>query len=249
MHLAAMSKTPAMVDLLCDEKLDVDASTTRMHLCPLLLAVLIGSPETVECLLKHDANPNTAITFPQEEVQKALQEAPKEMADLFTMKEFGLPLMFATMNDDAPTIKLLLAHGATPLSTSAQQVLQPFIDENRCKAHLQQLAKICLEWVKAHDNRFPMSATVWQDLKIPKELLVCPGKSDLDNGYCYNVALEGKTLKDFAKPGEVIMFADCKRADHLIHVADDIDKSRHTNCFCAAYLDGNAASTNTVTLQ
>ena len=50
-----------------------------------------------------------------------------------------------------------------------------------------------------------------------KELLKCPAKPDAANGYGYNVALSGKSLGAIADPNELVIFADCKSADNLIH--------------------------------
>ena len=50
-------------------------------------------------------------------------------------------------------------------------------------------------------------------------------------------------------PANVIVFADCNNPDGLIRSWDDIDTTRHGDCFCAVFLDGHAAFINADTLE
>jgi prepilin-type processing-associated H-X9-DG protein len=238
----------AVFNLLWSNFPDVYSVSTAWHCTPLLRAILDNSPMIVNSLLQHGADPNIAMTVAPELRRRLESQADAKMAAVVNLPEFGKPIMVAEAMGNADISKLLIDHGATPLSDATKKLVlascklaEETAEDAACIAHLKQMALSSLMYAQDNRENLPPSTTIWTDLRIDAKLLHCPQSPDLDNGYGYNMALSGVSLGNVLDPSLVIVFADCKSTDHLLHSVDDIDRTRHGKKFYAAFLDGHVA--------
>ncbi len=68
--------------------------------------------------------------------------------------------------------------------------------QSTCVSNQRQIASNVMIYAQDHEETLPVTATVWNDLRLDPGIMICPtaGKS-ITNGYMYNDAIDATTLK------------------------------------------------------
>lgn len=109
-------------------------------------------------------------------------------------------------------------------------------------------------YAQDHDECLPEAPGVWDELNLGKNLLRCPSKARMANGYVYNYRMSGRALGEIDDPVTTILTADGLHAgytpaanespqamityDNVAYDIEDYDK-RHGKKFLASYADGH----------
>ncbi|MHB9024571.1 MAG: hypothetical protein ACYC7E_10400 [Armatimonadota bacterium] len=133
---------------------------------------------------------------------------------------------------------LLLAAILVPVFIffSAQRTLR----RTSCIGNQQKIAMEIIMFAQDNGDVLPSATTVWDDVKVPKQYLVCPMRGDLANGYGYNRFLTDRGISEVGNPMLRLLTADCANGSNLLLKLSDID-CRHSKGFIASYLDGHVA--------
>ena len=123
-----------------------------------------------------------------------------------------------------------------------------------CMSNQHQLALLIIQHAQDHDTVFgvfPPAESIWEDLKPPKKLLICPlaGKK-VKNAYVINYIIPGKPIDIFKNPADTALTMDGSHAaadlpdsyDNIAYTESDLLK-RHQGEFIVSYLDGHVAKT------
>ena len=125
----------------------------------------------------------------------------------------------------------LLAIIAPPVFTHLREQAR----QTTCLSHQRQLALALVAYAQDHEKILPHAATVWSNVKVPPNLLICPtAGTDLPNGYLYNATLSGQPLDETPS-----LLATWLTVDGKQNEAD----ARHGGKVIASYLDGHVALT------
>jgi prepilin-type N-terminal cleavage/methylation domain-containing protein/prepilin-type processing-associated H-X9-DG protein len=125
--------------------------------------------------------------------------------------------------------------------------------QSSCLNNQRQIAVAILMWVQDHDEIFPDESSVWPEINVDRNILMCPTKGKkIANAYVYNAGLSSRALGDFPNPEAQLMTADGQHAattaagrisatyDNCAYSVDDLD-SRHSGRLLCSYVDGHVA--------
>jgi prepilin-type processing-associated H-X9-DG protein len=117
---------------------------------------------------------------------------------------------------------------------------QRSLRRSSCIGNQQKVAMEIIMYAQDNGDLLPSATTIWDDVKVPKEYLVCPTRGDLANGYGYNRYLAGLTIAEAGNPMLRLLTADSANGSNVLLKLSDID-CRHSKGFIASYLDGHVA--------
>jgi len=118
----------------------------------------------------------------------------------------------------------------------------------QCMNNLRQIDIGLLTYTQEHNDTLP-SSSKWEEatgLLTDSKVFICPTYGiNKGNGYGYNVRFSEKSINAPSIPliSNILVVADCKSSDNLIHSVDDID-FRHSGKAIAAFADGHVALIN-----
>ena len=133
----------------------------------------------------------------------------------------------------------------------------------QCANNQRQIALAIILYIQDHNERLPDATTIWSTLKLGSaqqsntallaataNVMRCPNRTDLANGYVYNGALSDKALgiQDNLNPATVWLTADGQHINagttmpNVAFSQDDIDNKRHGDNYVYAALDGHVES-------
>jgi len=114
--------------------------------------------------------------------------------------------------------------------------------QTTCASNVRQQLLAVQMFVQDHRNVFPNKATIWGDLAVPPQLLVCPTYGTKKGiGYGYNASLSGKTITDKGVPeaSKCAVIADSDKSNHLIVFSALDIAERHTDKAVIGFADGH----------
>ena len=123
--------------------------------------------------------------------------------------------------------------------------------QTTCTNNQRQIIASIQIYAQDNDEIMPQASAVWQNLGIPRAVLLCPAETTgkLSNTYGYASTLGGVTLGNLNKPDTTFVTSDWNIAStgtaNVITTAADLS-ARHQNNFISSYLDGHVAAGQTL---
>ncbi|MEI6518685.1 MAG: prepilin-type N-terminal cleavage/methylation domain-containing protein [bacterium] len=127
--------------------------------------------------------------------------------------------------------------------------------QTTCTSNQRQIAASVQMYIQDHEETFPSTTTMWQDIKVDPGVLICPtlGKAT-PLGYSYSNLVGGAAVGTLNDPALVLLTADAilhaattasgvvlaTAAGPVIYTTADLDL-RHTNSAIASFVDGHVA--------
>jgi prepilin-type N-terminal cleavage/methylation domain-containing protein len=139
--------------------------------------------------------------------------------------------------------------------------------QTTCTSNQRQIAASIQMYAQDHEESFPLSTTVWSDIKVDPGVLNCPSKGkSMPNAYLYNAGshLSGRSIGEYNSPSDVLLTADgvvnvipTGVLDAIGNgkfaagksIGDVIDLTRHGGIVITSYMDGHVAPITTGTTQ
>ncbi len=113
-----------------------------------------------------------------------------------------------------------------------------------CPNNQRQLAASLLMYAQDHDNKFPLTTTIWGDIKADSDILICPttGKR-LPNAYLYNKKLSGLNYDEIYDPAKIFATVDGETIynSNTYYSKADV-QYRHFDSAIASFIDGHVES-------
>ncbi len=107
--------------------------------------------------------------------------------------------------------------------------------QTTCTNHQRQIAASVMMFAQDHEEVMPSTTTVWTDLKLDKDILVCPTSGPNNTpAYGYNFSISAISMGEVPSP-------DAKSVSYD-QINDGIDP-RHNGKVVASFLDGHVATT------
>jgi prepilin-type N-terminal cleavage/methylation domain-containing protein/prepilin-type processing-associated H-X9-DG protein len=115
--------------------------------------------------------------------------------------------------------------------------------QTTCTSNQKQIAATVMMYAQDHEELFPASASVWNDLKIDADALKCPTKGKrIINAYGYNDDVAGQSLGSVSDPTTVPLTSDTlNTVTNLLRTGGDIDRP-HSGKAVASYIDGHVGT-------
>ncbi len=119
--------------------------------------------------------------------------------------------------------------------------------QSSCLNNQRQIAVAILMYGQDHDETLPDSSSVWPELSIDRNILMCPTKGKkVANAYVYHDGVSSLALGEIADPSGCLLTMDGQHAataspvtyDNCAYSIDDVD-ARHSNKFVATFADGH----------
>ena len=117
--------------------------------------------------------------------------------------------------------------------------------QTTCSSNQRQIVASLMMYVQDHDETFPNSTNIWQNVQVDPGVLVCPtlGKTT-PNGYIFSAYLAGMTLGKINDPTTELVTADgptltSSGIPNVGQYLTDLDASRHTNQYIGSMVDGH----------
>ena len=124
--------------------------------------------------------------------------------------------------------------------------------QTTCLSNQRQIATASLIYAQDHDEIFPGTAnansstvnTIWNDLNMPLQVLVCPSEQKYPNGYGFNGNVTGQPLGNLSDPTIIALTADTQAGSlNMLYSPSDLSR-RHAGGTIISYADGHAGFTN-----
>ncbi len=107
--------------------------------------------------------------------------------------------------------------------------------QTTCTNHQRQIAASVMMFAQDHDEMMPSTLTVWNDLKLDKDILICPTSGPTNTpAYGYNFSISSISMGEVPVP-------DAKSVSYD-QIYDGIDP-RHNGKVVASFLDGHVSTT------
>jgi prepilin-type N-terminal cleavage/methylation domain-containing protein len=123
--------------------------------------------------------------------------------------------------------------------------------QTTCLNNQKQLATGILLYAQDHEELLPAKETVWGDVQLAKNVLICPtAGAKIANGYGYFSLVAGRALGDITPdPASVGLTADCEPGATTPKVIDTPKDLawRHTGGVLIGYVDGHIALVKSLT--
>jgi prepilin-type N-terminal cleavage/methylation domain-containing protein/prepilin-type processing-associated H-X9-DG protein len=126
--------------------------------------------------------------------------------------------------------------------------------QSSCLNNQRQIAVAILMWAQDHDEELPDHSSVWPEINVDRNILMCPTKGKkVANAYVYNAGLSSLTLGEITNPDSRILTADGQHAataataqqmqtfDNCAYTVDDLD-ARHSTKVVTTFADGHVAT-------
>jgi prepilin-type N-terminal cleavage/methylation domain-containing protein/prepilin-type processing-associated H-X9-DG protein len=123
--------------------------------------------------------------------------------------------------------------------------------QSSCLNNQRQIAVAILMWAQDHDEMLPDSSSIWPEINVDRNILMCPTKGKkVANAYVYHDGVSNLTLGEIADPSTKLLTMDGQHAatagawpnnatyDNVAYTLDDVD-ARHSNKFVATFVDGH----------
>jgi prepilin-type N-terminal cleavage/methylation domain-containing protein/prepilin-type processing-associated H-X9-DG protein len=94
--------------------------------------------------------------------------------------------------------------------------------QSTCASNLRQQGQAITMWATDHEETFPTSATIWQNIALEEKLLTCPGNNSHTTSYIYNVFLSDRPTAEIESPDEYVLTGDGSTAPASFNCIDDI---------------------------
>ncbi len=126
-------------------------------------------------------------------------------------------------------------------------MLFPIFARNRNKAHdpsclhnQREIGITMMLYAQDHDGHLPAASTVWHDVYLPSDALMCPAAGDAPISYGYSLYLSDRALGKLADPLGTPLCADSDNPQHLLVIPSDF-APRHGEGHCiVTFTDGHA---------
>ncbi len=113
--------------------------------------------------------------------------------------------------------------------------------QTTCTSNQRQIMASLQMYAQDHEEVFPGTATVWNDIKVDPGVLVCPTKGkSTPNGYAYNANLDVAAIGTFSDPTIIVATADCSNTNNLMMISSEVD-ARHSSMVILSFIDGHVA--------
>lgn len=122
-----------------------------------------------------------------------------------------------------------------------------------CVNNQREIAISLQMFTDDHNGIYPESSSIWTDIKIDSDILICDKAKDLKNGYLYNNNLSGIMVKKIADPTEKLLTVDGEnklteqRAYYNVYYTPTDVRYRHGGQVIASYVDGHVEVVNKIT--
>jgi prepilin-type N-terminal cleavage/methylation domain-containing protein/prepilin-type processing-associated H-X9-DG protein len=118
--------------------------------------------------------------------------------------------------------------------------------QTTCTSNQRQIAASIQMYVQDHEETFPLSTSVWSDIKVDPGVLICPtAGSKVANGYVFNAWMGGTALGDIIDPTVQMLTADGvgsgASSPNTACYSTDCE-ARHSLGTIVAYADGHVTS-------
>lgn len=115
-----------------------------------------------------------------------------------------------------------------------------------CTSNQRQLALAAAIYAQEHDETLPPLSTFWSSLALPPQLLTCPSRPDLPNGYIVPRAWDGIALGELPAPDQCVLSADGVTRfpgglPNTLYTVGDC-AFRHDRGLLASFVDGHVRS-------
>ncbi len=116
--------------------------------------------------------------------------------------------------------------------------------QTTCISNQRQIATSILMYTQDHDETFPSSTTVWNDIKVDAGVLVCPTKGKgTPIGYGYPEWRSGQALGELPNPSNRLLTADFPQSTTVLSGNAIYNQSevalRHSGHAVCAFADGH----------
>ncbi len=120
--------------------------------------------------------------------------------------------------------------------------------QSTCTSNQRQIATTITMYSQDHEEMLPAAATMWGDIKIDPNVLICPTKGkNVVNGYGYNIFAAGLSIGKIIDPGVTPLTVDSTQTatgtgiyPNVAYGNSDVDQ-RHSNEAIYSYADGHVA--------
>jgi prepilin-type N-terminal cleavage/methylation domain-containing protein/prepilin-type processing-associated H-X9-DG protein len=123
--------------------------------------------------------------------------------------------------------------------------------QTTCTSNQRQIAASIAMYVQDHEEALPLTASVWNDIKVDAGVLICPSKGkNTTNGYVYNGRIAGAGIGTVPDPTAIMLTADgiqTSTNNNVLVAQSDIEK-RHSGYSIVSYVDGHVTPTNAVVM-
>ncbi len=141
----------------------------------------------------------------------------------------------------------ILANILFPVFAKARQSAY----DSSCANHQRQIALAIMIYTQDNDNRYPNIATVWQQLNMPPNCLICPNAGSKQvNAYGYSYGLSGRSSDDplLNHPSQLLLTADTVtgNAGNILRQNSDIALRHSGNRAIMSFADGHVALTSNI---
>jgi len=114
--------------------------------------------------------------------------------------------------------------------------------QSTCSSNQRQIAAAIQMYVQDHEESYPGTSTVWQDINVDAGVLICPTKGKgTPNGYGFNSSISGAAVGDVSDPMSMPLTCDSNNTGNLLISPTDVEK-RHSNAAIMSYADGHVAT-------
>jgi prepilin-type N-terminal cleavage/methylation domain-containing protein/prepilin-type processing-associated H-X9-DG protein len=119
--------------------------------------------------------------------------------------------------------------------------------QSSCLNNQRQIAVAILMWAQDHDEVLPDASSVWPEINVDRNILMCPTKGKkVANAYIYNSSVSSRALGMVDRPEMQLLTCDGQHAattspvtyDNVGYTVEDIDE-RHSNKAVATFADGH----------
>jgi prepilin-type N-terminal cleavage/methylation domain-containing protein/prepilin-type processing-associated H-X9-DG protein len=125
--------------------------------------------------------------------------------------------------------------------------------QSSCLNNQRQIAVAILMWAQDHDETLPDSSSVWPEINVDRNILMCPTKGKkVANAYVYSNDVSSMALGELPSPDVTLLTADGQHAatsttpptyDNVAYSYADFDL-RHSNRMVATFVDGHVEAVN-----
>ncbi len=94
--------------------------------------------------------------------------------------------------------------------------------QTTCASNLRQQGQAITMWATDHEEIFPSSANIWQNIAMDEKILTCPGNNSHTASYVYNIFLSERPTAEIETPNEYVLTGDGSTAPASFNCISDI---------------------------
>ncbi|MEI6520756.1 MAG: type II secretion system protein [bacterium] len=111
-----------------------------------------------------------------------------------------------------------------------------------CSSQQRQIEASLQMYVQDHSNIFPLSSTVWANVKVDPDVLICPKAKTLLNGFLYNNKLSVLNIDKIDDPTKIFVTVDGETIyNEHIYISQTNICYRHSDTAIASFADGHVS--------